>query len=180
MNFLSCENINLHKEYAHNLSLKLSVFEASYPKINNLSYNKISRLKMDRQEKNEVLNLKAEIEVHKLYFNSFISDGERCKRNEFISSTFGSEANFLYEIMCSAKDRTGFLIIYIDGYGKIRSYAGDDYINVLKRYIPKLAVDLCEHSYFIDYGFDKGKYLSSALSSLNLSVITPKIVLQNR
>ena len=82
--------------------------------------------------------------------------------------------------MCFAKERSGFLILYIDRYGKIQSYAGLNYVEVLTRYTPLLAVDLFEHSYFIDYGFEKEKYLSSALSNLNLSRLTPKNVLQNR
>ena len=34
---------------------------------------------------------------------------------------------------------------------------------------PRLAIDLCEHAYFIEYGFDKERYLEDLLRHLDLS-----------
>ncbi len=36
---------------------------------------------------------------------------------------------------------------------------------------PCLAVDLAEHAYFYDFGFDHEKYLVEAISRLNLSLL---------
>ena len=47
----------------------------------------------------------------------------------------------------------------------------DDLTGVFLKYDVRLAVDLCEHAYFYDYGFDKKSYLKAALSSLDLSKI---------
>ena len=169
MDFLSCESINLHKEYLRKLKLKYSVFEVSHPEIKDAVYREVARLRLDKLEKKEIINLKSEIEAHEIFFKSFIANGEKCERNEFISRSFGSEANFLFEILQYAKDKNGFLLLYFDKGGRIKKYCGDDYSRIMFYYDCVLSVDLCEHAYFMDFGFDKERYLSYALSNLKLS-----------
>ena len=39
------------------------------------------------------------------------------------------------------------------------------------RFLPKLAIDISEHAYFLDYRFEKDKYIRSAISNLNISLL---------
>lgn len=180
MRFLSCESNDFHKEHLNTLKLRLSVFEASYSSVHGADYRKISGLRIPRSEKCEILALKAEIEAHELFFNSFVENSERCCKNEIISGIYGSEVKFLYDVLRYAIDKSGFLIFYLKRSSSIGVYAGPDYARVLMHNDARLAVDLFEHAYFTDYGFDKEKYLSRALSNLNLSMLNTKNMLQNQ
>ena len=169
MEFLSCQSIEMHRKYLDKLKLKLSVFEASYPSIVGEDYHCIDKTRIPRDDRERILGLKSEIEAHEIYFISFLESGASCEKNEIISKQYGSEAKFLYELMRYASGKGGFLFIYFNRAGCIRAYAGENYLRALRYFDVRLAVDLCEHAYFTDYGFDKEKYLSKALSSLNLS-----------
>ena len=182
MRFLSIENINLHKEYLRQLKLKLSVFDVSYPGVSDATYQNIAKLakyRIIRREKREIFRLKSEIEAHEKFFSSFIDNESVCKPNEIILRQYGSEASFLYELLQYSRNRYGFLLVYLDRCARVKCYAGEDYINTMRYNDVALAVDLCEHAYLLDFGFDKEKYLSRALSSLNLSKLKPKSILQN-
>ena len=180
MEFLSVQSIALHKKYLETLKLRLSVFESSYPLVAGVDLCGIANTRVRRGEKEEMIRLMSEIKAHEIYFSSFLKAGSILEKNGIISKQFGSEAQFLYELMQYARDKCGFLMIYQNLRGDIRAYAGEEYFRVLKQFDVKLAIDLCEHAYFSDYGFDKEKYLSKALSSLNLSRFMEKNILQNR
>ena len=169
MEFLSCHSIGSHCEYLNTLRLRLSVFEASYPCLVGADNKKIARLSLPRGEKERVLALRADILAHEVFFDSFVKCGEPCPQSGIIGEQYGSEARFLYGLMTLARDESGFLLIYLNRHGRAEAYAGADYRGIALRHNVKLAVDLFEHAYFTDYGFDKEKYLSKALSMLNLS-----------
>ncbi|MBQ8689201.1 MAG: hypothetical protein IJ515_02420 [Clostridia bacterium] len=169
MVFLSETSISLHKEYLRNLKLRLSIFEKTYPSLRGKSCYGISRLNMNKGEREEALKLKCEILAHEIYFDSFNQSSARC---DSLSRQYVSEANFLYQLFraCEAEDAK-FLFIYLNGRGEIKYCIENDLTRALTNFMPQLAFDLCEHAYFYDYGFDKSAYLKAALSCLNLSKI---------
>ena len=169
MIFLSEASVSAHKEYLRNLKFKLSIFEKSYPSLCGKDCRGISRLKIDRQEREAALRLKGEILAHELYFDSFGGTGIK---SQSIASQYGSEASFLYELFCECEQAKGdFLLAYTDERGKIKHVIENDLPRVFMSCTPILAVDLCEHAYFDDYRFDRSAYVKAALSCLNLSKI---------
>ena len=73
----------------------------------------------------------------------------------------------LYEVLETAKHtEQDFVYIYLDG-GRVKIMAANPSTAFL-RFRPILALDLCEHAYFIDYAFDKERYLRAALAHFNL------------
>lgn len=169
MNFISDACKALHEDYLRTMKLRLSIFEKSYSKVAGKSLSEIERMRIPSGEREELIRLKAEILAHELYFSSFGASNERCER---VCEHYGSEAAFLYRLFteCACVDG-GFLLLYADSRGKPSFYAGRDYIGLLYRDTPMLAVDLCEHAYFCDYGFNRDSYVKAALSELKLSKI---------
>lgn len=167
--FLSEESIGLHREYCRVLKLKYSILEKSFPCIALEDAKSISKMKIDRAAKNEILKLKAEILCHELYFSSF---GEKHQDSEIIRRQYGSTASFLNTLSDIAMSVPyGFLIIN-ENREEFGIYCGNDYMNAIINTKPCLAIDLCEHAYFGDYAFDKQKYILNALSALNLNKLS--------
>ncbi len=169
--FLSKENILMHKGFLKNSKLLYSVFEKSYPRLKGLSAAEINRLNISANLKKEAIEKKTNIEVHELFFNSFSEKRVRCPE---ICASYGSEANFLYEIEKSANEieDSAFIVIYVTSNKEPAFYCGKRFSNLFIKAYPCLAVDLWEHAYFTDYGFDRKKYIRSALSYLDFSKIT--------
>lgn len=160
---ISEEALKMHGEYLRELRLKYSVLEKSYPELSGKSLFDISKARVRGRE--EAILLKSEIMLHELYFSSF---GEGCRPSGVVRRCYGSEANFLYEMFLCAKEcKDGFAVIYLRN-GKLLFTAGECDL-LLKIANPILAVDLCEHAYFLDYGFDKNSYLRKLLPYLNIS-----------
>ncbi len=173
MKFISDENKKMHEEYLRNLKLKMSIFEKSYPELHNKSCREILRTKIAVTEREEAARLKAEICAHEIYFSSFDYSNTA---SPSVSRAWGSEANFLYEIMAAAdRARYGFIMIYADRADRINFLISEDILEQFAKCDPVLAIDICEHAYFHDYGFNRKEYLKAALSELNLSKIEKHI-----
>ena len=169
MNFLSEANVALHKEYLRTLKLKRVIFEKSYSGISDVGFKREYELNIPRSEKDELFELNRKIISHELFFSSFGASGRRC---EAVKNAYGSEAKFLYVLLCGCLESRGeFMYIFLDKNGEIRFT--DDYRKL--KVIPKIAVDLCEHAYFYDFGFDRHEYLRKALSRLDLLKIANKV-----
>ena len=164
--FLSEESISLHKEYCRTLKAKYAILEKSFPCIEGKDVKTISKMKIDRASKNEILKLKAEVACHDVFFDSF---GGRYQDSEIIRAQYGAIPTFfntLSEIAMGVPH--GFLIIN-ERREEFGIYCGNDYVNVIANAKPYLAIDLCEHAYFMDYSFDKRSYILNALSVLDLN-----------
>ncbi|MBQ4071349.1 MAG: hypothetical protein IJD51_02920 [Clostridia bacterium] len=172
MNFLSERNIRQHREYVRELEHRYSIFVKSYPVLEGKDAVGIRLSRIARGEREEALRLYCELAAHRLFFSSFC---DRCVRCAAIAERYGSEASFLHELLRYSLEREGFLLIYVDRRGEVRYSAGREYCDIFLRQSPSLAVDLCEHAYLPDYGFDKYTYLKRALSFLDLSKITKDI-----
>lgn len=167
MVFVSKNNLELHREYLNTLKLQYSIFEKSYPVIKGKSCAELAKSSLNKAERNEALRLKCEITAHELFFDSF---GEGKGASAQISKGWGSEANFLYELFNACmKSTEGFLVVFYDNKQRLGYVAGTEYIKAIAGATPCLALDLCEHAYFLDYCFNKDKYIKNALSNFNLS-----------
>lgn len=168
MRFLSERSIEMHKDYYNTLMLRYKIFEKSYPELKDNGLNGIYRCKIPLSEKKEAARLYSDILMHKIYFSSFC---ERNATSHRLKEEYGSVASFLYILSEECmKCRCGFLLIY-EERGKICLYCGDECERIIMKNNPLLALDLYEHAYFPDYGFDREKYILNAISHFDLSKI---------
>ena len=166
--FLSAENIALHKEYLKTLRLRYSVLTKSAPVLSGLDLTDIYRRLTRSPLKDDALERLSEIRAHEIFFDSFSKKRVSCKS---LRRQFGSEESFLYELIKAAKSaRSGFLFVY-SGSTVRYELVGDGEYRFTKAF-PVLAVDICEHAYFRDYGFDRVRYIESAISCLDLGKIS--------
>ena len=175
MRFVSEENLLLHKNYVRDLELKYSILNKSISNLANKNIKDIYYSSFERDIKTEALGLLYEIEMHKLYFSSFSSDKSYIS-SEKVKSLYKNEANFLNAIYKYAfKCNHGFVFAYLKR-GKIEIAEGSVERLVWSYSEPKLCLDVCEHSYYGDFGFDKKRYLLSSIPYLKLDVFDGKII----
>jgi superoxide dismutase len=62
-----------------------------------------------------------------------------------------------------------FVFVFVDEKGRPIIIHSDNIKRV--KNVPRLAVDISEHAYFLDYRFEREKYLRSAIANLNLSLL---------
>ena len=139
--FISQESLALHKEHLSSLRAQKGLCT--------------SVREAERIEKNVL--------AHELYFSSFRRERVPCPR---IKEGYHSENRFCFALMEYAGSlQNVFLFIYPMVHFP---YVGfDTNEKHLSRAV--LAVDLWEHAYFLDYGFDRESYLRAALSHLDFS-----------
>ena len=167
LSFFSEENYEIHKSYLRTLRLKYSILEKSMDGIKDKKINDIIRQKMKRSDKKDVVDLLWEIVLHEMFFVSFSEN--TFLMSELVSSIFGSEAAFLNEIFRMAmKIKCGFICVYTTP-NNIYLSSSDQLEYLFKYGTPVLSIDISEHAYFLDYGFDKERYLRSALPFLDIS-----------
>ena len=172
MNFLSRESIIKHKGFLNELKLKYSVVEKSYPAIKGLGLKEIFALPISREVKREAIELKTDIMLHETYFNSF---SDNLYKSEAVKKLFSSEAAFLYELEKEAdiSFSCGFLLVYSDKFGKLGFKFSNEPWELLMKNTLILAIDLWEHAYFDDYGFDRKRYVK--ITSQEISTPPMKI-----
>ncbi len=158
--FLSERTLELHDQYLNTLRLRYSIWEESIPEIKGRSLLEISRMRIP--EKRDLIYLACEMRFHELYFSSF---GVPYQRSSAIRKCYSSEASFIYDMYTDSIKSDEKILI---GYAERRkvAYVLCDYDGLLGVEHPLFAVDLCEHAYFLDYGFDKGEYLQNSLRHL--------------
>ncbi len=167
--FLTEQNIALHKDYLKKLRLRYSILEKSVPEISGAELRDIPRLKIKSTDREEALSLKSNIIAHEIYFSSFAENPSPCP---VICKEYGSERGFIYDVFKSARGRTqGFLFIALDARHRPMVYFSDTNRAVIAKYKPLLAIDLCEHASFLDYGFEHDRYIENACAHLNFAKI---------
>lgn len=163
--FLSEDNLNLHISHLKSESLRYSILEKSINKLSGLTIYEIARSGLKREERKEAISRLSYIESHKCYFDSFAHLNKKC---DSLRRYFGSEEKFLYEIFeVARRGENGFTFVYVDNKGKPMIELASPHSAYL-RFSPILALDLYEHAYFLDYGFEREKYLRSAISRLDI------------
>jgi len=167
--FLDEDSIRIHKESVENLGLRYSILEKSIEEIKGKKVRELLKMRLSERDRQDVLDLLPEIVLHKLYFSSFSEKEQETSVN--VRSQYGSEAAFLNALYKEGINlRDGFLVIY-KNRGKIEYAASSDYKVLFVKAEPIIALDLCEHAYFLDYGFRKKDYLFNSLSHLRLSLL---------
>ncbi len=164
LEFLSERNLQLHSEYLENCRMRLSILEKSGYSIGGKSYPELFRARLGGA-RDEILPFAREVYLHELYFDSFGMVGE-CA--ECLKSSYRSVAGFLYELERAAMAADGGFLLVTRGKSGV-SISHNTGITSGMRAEPRLAIDLAEHAYFLDYGFDKLSYVRAALSRLRLS-----------
>ncbi len=165
--FLTEDNILIHKEYMKTLRLRHSIFEKSFPEIKEKSIFDIERMRLSASVKSDILHNLREYLAHDLYFSSF---GQAGLVPDTIKKRYSSSEGFLYEIyLIASKKESGFVFVFLEDNGEIRIVHSNDVKRM--RSLPRIAIDISEHAYFLDYRFEKDRYLRSALSNLNLSLL---------
>ena len=168
MKFLSERNLEMHREYLNELTLKYRIFEKSYKELCGADLAGILKAKISAKEREEAARLYAQVLAHRIFFSSF---GERNQKSERIKKEYGSVSGFLFDIFSKASSaESGFLFIYEDR-GRVVSSVEAELVGILKRKRVLLALDLFEHAYFYDYGFKKEDYIMNAVAYLDLSKI---------
>ena len=165
--FLSENSIRGHKEYLSHLNLKYSVLQKSEPRLCDVPLDKMHKQNLKNDIRIEAVTLLSEIRAHEIYFSSF---SDSFGKYEKIKKKYLSADSLRYEIFAAAR-RTpyGFLFIILER-GEVRIRVVDKPPFFIRE-APALAIDLCEHSYFTDYGFHRDEYLRRAVGYLDLSKI---------
>ena len=167
--FLSEANIKEHLSYCRTLKNKYSIIEKSYPELKGKSLEDILKMPLKRQLREEISELLYKIRAHELYFSSF---SEEIRPSSLVRKHYGSENNFVYEMKQAALDMEyGYVYVYRDykGIPRFRTLNCLDERFVRDR--PILLLDLFEHAYFADYGFNYPLYLAGAFSHIDLSAV---------
>ena len=75
-----------------------------------------------------------------------------------------------YNMYCDAISREGcFLFVYVDKNGIPKWSFSKEGNGEFVLFQPILSIDLYEHTYFLDYGFDKKRFIRTAISYLDIS-----------
>ena len=165
--FLTEENILIHKEYMRILRLRHSIMEKSIPEIKNKNALQIEKMRISASCKEEILANYREYLAHELYCKSF---SEKSKIPDIIKKHYSSCEAFLYEVyLASMREKHGFIFVFLGARGIPEILHSEEARK--RKDIPKLALDISEHAYFLDYRFEKEKYLRSAISNLNLILL---------
>ena len=160
------ENLALHREYVRKLRLKYSILETSLPELSGAPIETALRLRLTSVDRADVIRLLPEIELHEIFFSSLTE--EKYPNSDSVVKRFGSVAAYLdmlYRLLREASH--GFLIIRQNGDCSVVT----KYYRAFCCGRPVLAIDMCEHAYFLDYGFDRERYIYSCLSRLDIGKI---------
>lgn len=165
--FLSEENIKRHLSHLRTLRLRLSILEKSVTGIKGKSQREILSMSLSKAVKREIIPLLANINLHEAYFSSFSAEP---RPSELVKKYHGSESSLCYKMKEAAKTLDhGFLYVFKDQRGRCDFGILKDLEALPLQITPILSVDLYEHAYFSDYGYDYESYLKGALSHLDFS-----------
>lgn len=155
--FIDEENYKMHLEYVNLLRVRLSAFRKMR---GDNDSGKSAIAKREVYVANEVL-------LHEAYFNSF-SERE-FPRSACATRVFGSGNELLMALYRCAMDAVyGFVGVARGAREGMYVFSCCDYFDMKPKLEPILAVDVCEHAYFGDFGFDKERYVKRALAHLSL------------
>ena len=164
-NFLSERAIALHEDYLEKLKLRYSILEKSVPSIVGKEISEVQKMRVPY--KDEIMSLKCNIICHEIFFSSF---GRAHQSSKCIRGAFGSESGFLYEIYETVKE-TENSFAFINTKRGVPQISLGMPMDILRLSNVVLAIDLYEHTYFLDYGFDKCEYVRRMLAYLNLNKV---------
>lgn len=161
----------LYTRYVNKLNEINRKLECADKKNANAAHSDYRSLKIDRAFLNNGVVL------HELYFENLCSNSpppSECFVNA-IKKDFGSFENYLADLAASMKSvRNGWVITaYNPLIGKIEN----ENIEFHDLYVPLnikplLVADVWEHSYMIDYGIEKDKYIEVFIKNINWETVS--------
>lgn len=171
--FLGEESLIRHEDYLNTERSRHSIREKCFPKIKDCTYSQIYSMRgLSAGDRSEILDGLSSILFHELYFSSFTDEP---RPSETVRNFYGSEDKFLYEAWLYGREHSdGFLYVFCDRRGVPRIAHTSEGRMPFLRVEPLLAIDLCEHAYFLDYGFQRSEYLRRALGFLNIASLDAK------
>ena len=165
--FLSEENLEIHKRECDTLRARLSIYEKSLPEIKGKSIREIRKMRIPNDYKEDILPIMRSLMLHKVYFSSFSNQPSATRE---IKKYYPSKESFIFSLLEAAKNEDGGFLCLYKTAGAPRIIVTNEKDGSLTDE-PSLCIDISEHAYFLDYLFNKDKYLKSALSYLNLDTL---------
>ena len=165
--FMSDDSLKKHLAHMKTKKLEHSIIEKSIPEIKGRSVREIFEMNLKRSVKTEIIERLQYIKSHETFFASFVSAAAPCPR---IKKFYSSEDSFCYEILELARRHdTGFVYVFSDKHARptVKHSEGTPLVYINE--IPRLAIDLYEHSFIFDYGFERERYLRAAIAHIDLS-----------
>ena len=166
--FLSDISIGRHRAYLSDMEARYRILRKDAPGLPDLSEDFCTR----RRAFSGCFRARAlytDIFLHRMFFSCFTGHCNAPKDARKIEKI----SAFLSGVYRAALLAQGdFLLLSADGRGRLSLSSGRDVVFALCRERPLVCLDLAEHVYCYDYGFDKRGYLRAALSNLDLSLIS--------
>ena len=165
--FLSEDSIKAHIEYMNTIFSRYMIYEKSIPELQGKTLAHINKMRLNKSDKKNIVSLIKEYRSHKTYFGSFAKNDKPCVE---IRKYYSSENDFCYRAVERARrEAGGFLYILKDKMGEPFIAHSSELSSAYMSCTPILALDLCEHAYFADYGYNKDEYIRRAVSRLDIS-----------
>ena len=166
--FISADAERIHREHLKTLKHKYSILRKSIPALAGVEMCEVERVRLSAELRQEVYPLLMDIRLHELYFNSFT---ELAPPSVRVRATYGSESAFLYEMLEAARRTDGGFICVGRAHRGVSIFVADKHTHPSALADVMLALDISEHAYFLDYGFDREAYARHALPYLDLSLV---------
>ncbi len=171
--FISEENRAAHVEYYERMLARISVYEREYPELSGKAVSDIMRLSGRLRGGDEIYGLYADARLHRVFFDSYSLEGYQPSRAA--RELFGSEAAMRDRIFKEAMRLPhGFVAVVRRARGA-EIVGSESAGEILSGAEPLLALDVCEHAYYGDWGFNKAGYLRAALSRMRLSSLDGRL-----
>ena len=168
--FLSEIGLTRHKEYVEALRRRLQFLYVSYEGLRDIDNKRLARSRgRCREAAREVLSIRGEMLLHEVYFSSFSK--REYPSSEAAKLCFGSTLTLLNELKTLAlKKNVSFVGVCKNGVS-YKLFSVNEPCEIFTLGEPILAIDLEEHAYFLEFGFNKEAYLGRALAYLNLALL---------
>lgn len=166
--FLSPQSLDAHYELYRHAIAKMNQFVQEHPELQQMSLQQLSLALIADGRLEEIVRAAAQAINHEFFWNILSPTGAggspsgRLRR--LIVDEFGSFHEFIQKFNARALSQSNpewVWLVYDPNTKSLLIDDGDDYYNPgVLGYIPLLALDLCEHSYYPDYGREKQKYIN--------------------
>lgn len=165
--FLSEENLTLHKREVDGERARLSIYEKSLPEIVGKDIRRVRSMRIDSDYKEKILRLKRYIMLHEIYFSSF---SEKPITPRSIKKYYPSRESLIFDCKELVRQKKAGFLCFFKTRGAPRITLLDEDTPSLSD-PPTLAVEISEHAYFLDYAFERDRYLSASLERLRFDML---------